>query len=292
MHNHNYSQLISPEKYNELMSEQHKYIATSDKFIFTFLFDLVSKLKNPNVLEIGPGPMRISISILQTLWDSDTNFNFSILDIDSEFIVFNKNLIETKKIPIKIIEEDINTLKVEKPIDIAISQGFHHHISSEYLSNLYSIMSDHGFYIVSDEFLPNYTDEKDRKIKAIVWYSHIIANAISGSNLELAREETKTLLDDIADNKQVNYKSEEIISLVMENSTLIDQDQKLASVLLTKINKNTIETSDPKMFLSRGDYKISHEVFQKQFQKVGFKFVSKKVIGNSKGNLTIWILQK
>jgi Methyltransferase domain len=292
MYNHNYSQLISPEKYNELMSEQHKYIATSDKFILTYLFDVVDKFKMPNVLEIGPGPMRISFSILQTLWDSDTNFNFSILDIDPEFISFNKELIIEKSLPIKIIEEDINTLTVDKKIDIAISQGFHHHISSEYLSNLYSIMSEGGFYIISDEFLPDYVDEKDRKIKAIVWYSHIIANAVSGSNFELAREEAKTLLDDIADNKQVNYKSEEIINLVMENSTLIDIDERLALELLVKINQNSIETNDPKMFLSRGDYKISHEVFQKQFQKAGFKFVSKKVIGNSKGSLTVWVLQK
>lgn len=292
MHNHNYSQLISPEKYNELMSDQHKYIATSDKFIFTYLFDLIRKFDSPNVLEIGPGPMRISFSILQTLWDSDTNFNFSILDIDPEFVSFNKKLIEGKNLPIQIIEEDINTLTVHKKIDIAISQGFHHHISSEYLSNLYSIISDGGFYIISDEFLPNYTDKKDRKIKAIVWYSHIIANAFSGSNLELAREEAKTLLDDIADDKQVNYKSEEIIDLVITNSTLIDQDEKLALELLIKINQNNTETSDPKMLLSRGDYKISHEVFVKQFQKVGFKCVSKKVIGNSKGSLTVWVLQK
>lgn len=290
MYNHNYSQLITPQKYNELMSNQHKYIATSDKFIFTFVFDLVKSFDSPNVLEIGPGPMRISYPILQTLWDADVNFNFSILDIDREFIKFNKKIIKNQNLPITIIEDDIGSLKVNIKIDIAISQGFHHHISSEYLYNLYSIISEGGFYIISDEFLPDYADEQDRKIKAIVWYSHIISNAISGSNFELAREEAKTLLDDIAEDKQFNNKSEEIIKLVLDNSG--GMDLKKASELYLKINRNIVRNNDPKMFLSRGDFKISHRVFEKQFQEVGFKFISKKVIGNEKGNLTVWILQK
>lgn len=298
MPNTNYSTIIDPASYNLLMSTQHQYISTSDKFICTTLFDLAKEFDHPNVLEIGSGPFRITGDLWSVLRDIDKPFDFYINEIDPVFLDVCQKSITSKNLEITILDQDIAELKAQKPFDIAISQGTHHHLNVNYLKNVYNLLSKNGYYIISDEFLANYSDENDRKLKAIIWYSKIINHAKKSGFAKLAREETKTLLDDLGENKYENHKSQEQIEIVLEFSSQIvdaefEQKEDLAKKLLLNLSQETSKSEEKPMYLSRGDYKISTEVFLKQCQKVGFEIQKQIITGDPKiGAMVVFVLKK
>jgi len=293
--NRNYSQIISAKKYNKLMNLQHKYIATADRFICTELFKIQADFDNITFLEVGGGPMRISFGLLQTLWDGNKPFDYTLIDIDEHFAKYSRRKVSREKLPIKIINGDINNYNLTNKINIAVSQGFHHHIDSGYLKHLKKILQKGGYYIISDEFLLDYSNEQERCENAVIWYSHIINNAISGGCEELAVEEAKTFLDDITVDKNFNSKSSETINLVLNTVNEIENSSNqnnLVIDLLQKLDVNGPCSNDITMNLSRGDYKISNKKFEDQVVNLGFKIKNKIVVGdNRKGNLTVYTLQ-
>jgi hypothetical protein len=297
----NYSKLITPEDYNNLMANQHLYIRASDKIILKQLREQINVQCNVGqVIEIGSGPMRISRDILSTLQASGRCFRYGLIELDSNFVQYSQDQIAAERLPINLIQSDISSYQAYPKIDIAISQGFHHHVDSGYLQSLYSNMNSGGCYILGDEFLGNYEDEDDRKIKAIVWYSHIISRALDCGFFQLAREEVKTLLDDINPNKLANPKTEDLIQRVLSSTPKIEKNTKPENLiirLLGEIEESISVTNKPDMVLSRGDYKISKEVFTEQARAAGFDIVAQKSIGDlrdnmMKGSLSVFTLRK
>jgi hypothetical protein len=291
-----YSELINPTKYNTLMSNQHRYISTSDSFLYTFLYEVIIQKDFNTVIELGAGPMRITQQILSTIVDSDADFKFSILDCDQNYINYSQHRIDRLHLPITIIDSPAEEISYKGGVDVFVSQGFHHHVEPIYLKNVYDSLNPGGYYIISDEFLSGYEGELERKSIAILWYMHIISNALTSGYTQLAREEIKTLLDDICENKAINPKSNEIIDQLMSVAsryTATDPDllvQEVKSLLGTVY---AIDQTDPQMYLSRGDHKISNSVFEVQISQA--RFIIKKQISVGKcqyGNLTVYLLQK
>jgi SAM-dependent methyltransferase len=272
--NPSYSELITAENYNRMMTKEHLYIAQSDRVICHLLKKFRSEVSEVRqVLEIGSGPMRITRQILDSLRDGNKPFELTILDHDPKFVEYSKQVIESQQLPITIFESDITTFEPNSKIDIAISQGFHHHIDPEYLLNLRKILSQNGIYIIGDEFIAPYNDVGERKINALIWYSHIIANAQHRGYYQLAWEEAKTFLDDISANKLINPKNEDLIRYIITKSCEIQESAKgepIAKNVLDEIAGSNIQTNEPIMNLSRGDNKISKEVFVAQAQDSGF----------------------
>jgi SAM-dependent methyltransferase len=300
-----YSSIISSEDYNHLMTNEHLYINTADAYIERVIKEKAAN-KHLQVVELGCGPARVARFIAKL-----NNISLTAVDIDSVFCEYAKEIAIKNQLKMNIIRSDIDLFQHTQLVDIFYSQGFHHHVEKgkkthKYLSNAYNQLAEGGYYILSDEFIPNYTNENERNIKLVIWYSHIIAHALKNNYTFLAIEEAKTLLDDLQESKNdQNLKSQEQLELVLSYVEKIDTKAKnnileaeayatsfindLDSLFNTKINE-----LDPSMNLSRRDYKICDRVIREEAEKVGFIIKQVRSFGPIKtiGGMSIYILEK
>ncbi len=297
-----YSEIISAEDYNNLMTTQHLYIHISDAYIARVIDDRAKKGAR-EVVELGCGPARIIGLVRQT-----KEINLTGVDIDKEFIEYAKNKLKGKQV--EIVNSDICTYKHAKPVDIFYSQGFHHHmpkgeVTNSYLKNVYSQLKPGGIYIIGDEFVPEYVSSEDREKKLVVWYSHIIANALSHNYTYLAEEEAKTLLDDLYEGRvDVIIKNTKQIDFVLSRVSAIDNAARASDIKsVDKLVKEFLsgleyfyEGSDTakEIVLSRGDYKVCDSVLRKEIEEVGFKVLNSKSFGpiSNIGAMVVYVLEK
>lgn len=298
-----YSQIISSEDYNNIMTNQHLYIKSSDKFILNFIRSKAEKEKL-EIIELGCGPARLSVDTANI-----ENINLTAVDLDVNFIKYAKSVL--KNANVNIINANVESYFHDKPVDIFYSQGFHHHVEKgyrvqKYLKNIYNQLNSGGYYVLSDEFIPNYDDSEEREIKLVIWYSHVIANAIRNNYLYLAQEEAKTLLDDIyAGRSNINIKTLEQIQLSMDSSIEIEnmlrkgnikEATKKSQLFLQNLEEkfNIEPCTDSTITLSRGDYKICDKVLREEVGPLGFVIEESKVIGpiNRIGGMVVYILRK
>jgi len=297
-----YSVIISPEDFNKINTHQHLYIKASDIIIAKLIEEIRKKLgREIEVVEIGCGPARISERIANV-----GGVNLTSIDHDQNFIDFAKKKIKKKNL--LFLKRDIENYKHPKKVDIFVSQGVHHHIAKppKYLLNVKKQLHENGVFILSDEFLPNYNSEEERREKAVIWYSHIISHAKQHNFKFLAQEEAKTLLDEL--NTQIDesrIKTKEQIDLVLNFVDEIDKfarngdltkARKLAHLFLKEISKiyNYDLSGDSALDLSRGDYKICDKAFRKEIESAGF-FVEKiKNVGpiDIIGAMVVYVLKK
>ncbi len=303
MSNPTYSQIIAPTVYNRLM-EQHRYIPEADRYIVSLVRALARRQSGPmKVLEIGCGPARL----LRKL-DKVNKINLVGLDHDQDFVVAGERIIERQGGSATIIYDDISTHRADKQYDIVISQGMHHHIPKDdvpsYLENVRQFLAPGGHYVVGDEFLAPYRDEHDRQIVAILWYSHIIASALSKKQSILFTEEAKTLLDDLAMGED-NPKTQEQINHVLGSVREIDHAvtrgnmlmaRRLARQLLSTVTvlTPTNRNGDNRLDLSRGDFKVSGEVFRREVTVAGFQITDARWFGpiDVSGAMGVFVLRK
>lgn len=300
----NYSKIISPGDYNKLMSIEHLYINAADMHIAKTIQEKVANKERSEVVEIGCGPARI----LPVVLSINPTIRLTGLDVDFDFLEYARNRV--KDTPIKIIESDIVNYSHPIPVDIFYSEGFHHHIAKgktvqDYLKNVHHQLKEGGYYIVGDEFIAEYKNEAERDMKLVLWYCHIIANAMKNGFDYLAREEAKTLLDDIYESKnQCFFKTERQIELVLDNAKIMDQlvleDLEKANIIATsflrelKLLSCLTPNGDDTIILSRGDYKISHSVFKQEIEEAGFEIESSKSFGplQTIGAMVVYTLKK
>ncbi|MBI3590087.1 MAG: class I SAM-dependent methyltransferase [Candidatus Melainabacteria bacterium] len=287
------------------MTNEHLYIALADKSIKDFVEKEVTGKTNPEVIEIGCGPARITPLFLQI-----PNIHLTAIDYDLDFIDHAKKILKPYDSRVKAINADVSTYVHPRPVDVFYSEGFHHHVQkgevvNKYLTNVYSQLKNGGAYILGDENLSEYTSSEDRLIKVIVWYAHIISNAKKSGFNYLAQEEAKTLLDDLYENYDDEaLKSKEQIDLVLNWVDKIDETSSENVSEATLLAKNFLEIlkqkrnlkkiGDTTIDLSRGDFKVSDSVFRKEVQGIGFKVEKVERIGPSKdvGGLYVYLLRK
>ena len=306
MNNPTYSQIIDPENYNHIMTNEHLYISAGDSIIKKFIKEEVKNNNSTEVVELGCGPARII-----TMMADIPGVTLAGIDHDRSFVEYAKKVVETKKFNIKIVESDAFNYNHSKPVDVFYSEGFHHHIKKGepvklYLQNIYKQLKKTGAYILGDEVLTEYKDRNERLIKAIIWYSHIISNAKKNRFLYLAAEEAKTLLDDLNENSEKgNIKTKEQINLVLgsvddiNNAACSGDLEKAAKLAKTLVNSISIKINvsvqnDPTMDLSRGDYKICESELKKEVESVGFKLEKSESVGPGKniGAVSVYLFRK
>lgn len=297
-----YSQIIHPKAYNEIMSNEHVYMALADQFTVKKVKELATP--SAEVVELGCGPARV-LSLISEI----KGINLTGVDLDSQFLEYAKSLIT--KSSVQIIAADVETYKHHKKVDIFCGLGLHHHIAKgiktyNYLHNVFNNLKEGGYYILSDEFIPNYNNPRDREIKIVIWYSHVIAHAVKNNFSYLAQEETKTLLDDLFEGRtSKNIKSQKQIELVLSKVGLIDEASRknnlelatqLAEEFLAELeaHHNLDLHDDTTIDLSRGDYKICDSIFRQEIEEANFKVESVKSFGpvETIGAISVYILRK
>lgn len=300
-----YSDIISPADYNRIITKEHIYIAAADNVICQIIQGIIGNNPQAEVVEIGSGPGRITDKVHVRA----TPKKITCVDTDKTFLDFAKS---NTLYPEKTTYVRESALHYNHPtkVDIFYSQGFHHHIAKgnsteTYLSNLYSQLTPGGVYILSDEFLPDYSDNDDREIKAIIWYSHVISHALKHNFVYLAKEEAKTLIDDIYEGRGSSApKSPAQINLVTSRAVEIDNLNKISSPdveyhaqkLLSEIENlhNKTLSGDKSIDLSRGDFKICEKVLKEEIIAAGFTISESKHIGGLEktGGMSIYLLTR
>lgn len=302
-----YSKIISPEEYNRIISFEHLYISASDRVIKELIDSYRPKERIAEVVEIGCGPARVL-----PLMAGIAGIHLTGVDHDSVFLDYAKQIVHEKSLPVDLVHANITDWKLGKMIDVCYSQGVHHHIgkkidTSRYLNNVVSQLTKDGVYILSDEFLPEYVTEDERKTKAVIWYSHVIASAKRLHQDYLAQEEAKTLLDDLYEGNEEfdEVKSQEQIRLVLDVCTAIDQEarngsiqeaDRLAKEFFADLAKkrNAHQHGDITIDLSRGDFKICDSVLRKEIQKAGLSVIEVRKVGpvDTIGGMAVYVLKK
>lgn len=305
-----YSDIIEPSIYERLMTDQHLYIAASDRAVKRAIEKHLAERTRRRVLEIGCGPGRLTSSIA-TISDID----LKAFDHDPKFIEYARAKASRESLQVIFNEGAAATFTDDrKPLDVCYSQGMHHHIEKgasthAYLTNVREHLDDDGIFVLSDEFLPEYSDAPGRRLRTVVWHAHIIAHALEKEFTLLAQEEAKTLLDDLGDDGDTgNIKNRAQIDLVLERVGAINRaawgNHKLRrNMLVTKFFedlkslRNTEQSGDKSIDVSRGDYKICERVFKKEVEGAGFKVRNKDVFGQIKlgrniGGLVVYTLVK
>lgn len=301
-----YSSIIRGEDYNQILSKEHLYIAEADQVVAKFIATEASKSSRPlEVVELGCGPARVS-PLLSTI----KNIQLTGVDHDIAFIDYAKRL--TTHLDLTIALGDITTYQHSVPVDVFCSIGVHHHIpkgqkTNQYLQNAYNQLIRGGYYLLSDEFLPTYSNEREREIRLVVWYFHIIASALRMGYRYLAEEEAKTFLDDInmGGNPEA-LKTKQQIDLVLAKAPMIDEasmkkEHDLSSELakdflvqLEQMNDTGIISEDHTLALSRRDYKICDQVLREEIEPIGFIIENVTSIGHIEhiGAMSVYVLKK
>lgn len=304
-HQPTYSQIISPADYNRLISE-HLYISTADKAIARIVAYHGNKDSPIEVVELGCGPARI-LPLLARV----KGINLTGVDHDKTFVDYTQQVIRDQQLPATVVLDDVTTYQHPRQIDVAVSQGFHHHVmkgepTRQYLLNVYNQLKRGGVYILGDEYLPDYSNDHERLVRAAIWYSHIINAALRGNHQQLAVEEAKTLIDDLAEGTQEGVvKSDAQIQFVLDSVGAIDtagrstkrqEAERLVEAFLEKLTlmRGTTVTHNPSMDLSRGDFKVCHRVFEQEVTDAGFVITGVKSVGpiETIGGLVVYVLRK
>ncbi len=305
MFNPTYSQIIAPELYNELIAK-HVYIPEADRVIVKIVAAHTGD-EPAEVVEFGCGPARI-LPLLRKI----KSINLTGIDHDKTFVEYAKAKIRELELRVSVLEADATIYQHDGGIDVAVSQGFHHHVpkgeqTQNYLQNVYNQLRSGGIYVVGDEFLPHYKTAEQRLRRAVLWYSHVIAHALRGQHEQVAVEEAKTLLDDLAEGTEESVeKNEAQINYILHGVEHVDYDGN--AVHLRKQNEKEIDAflwgmtlirsqpseNTPSMNLSRGDFKVCHSVFVQEVEVVGFKVIGVKTIGPiaTIGGMAVYTLLK
>lgn len=300
-----YSQIIGAEEYNRLIGE-HVYIPYSDAAIASIVGYHVAEMGRNEVLEIGCGPARLTQLLARI-----PGIVLTALDCDPQFVFYANMLLKQQNLSATVYQADVLQYHHCRPLDVVVSQGFHHHMkkgqdTKDYLKMVYAQLKSGGYYILGDEFLPKYETPEERLVRAVIWYSHVINDALVYGHRDLAVQEAMTLADDLAEGTQEGVvKTDEQIQLILESVCSIDLQaryaslrnaEKLAEQFLEKLIKtrSSITTKNPSKDLSRGDFKICHQVFAKEVSEVGFRIVGARVEGprDTIGAMVVYSLKK
>ncbi len=292
-----------PESYNQLISEHHLYVHEADLTMTA----LVSQLRFPNkinqVVELGCGPGRLLPLIIEI-----ENIELTAIDHNERYVNY-----AAQKFPSlaeNLLKADIETYQHSQPVHIFYSMGVHHLMRKnpeqcQYLQRIYQQLLPGGYYILGDEFVPNYSSEQEREIKLVIWYAHIISHALKEQHQDLAFGETRVLLDDILKQRHGDDKhSAEQIDMVLNdvkaiaeaaNYRNLDIAKTLAQSLIDRLDtfySNTIPKTEP--LNSFSDYKICDRELREQITKVGFELKDITSIGPDApiGSLSVYTLRK
>lgn len=285
-----YSSIVSAADYNRMMTKEHLYIAGADQVLRKIVRRYSERETNPSeVVEIGCGPVRLT-----PLLASIPNVHVTALDHDPGWIETAQTIVREGNYPIDLVCADIETYQHPKLIDIAVSQGSHHHIqkgksTSQYLENVRRQLAPGGTLTISDEMVAYYATEEERYVRLCIWYAHIINNALHSGYQQLAVAEMETLLDDIFEgsgNRAV--KDETQMGLVRADIRNISRlasrgelkaAERVAGALLRGIWDSQTRSTTLEAPLSRGDYKVCFPVFEQEVRNAGFRIREAKTIG-------------
>lgn len=296
-----YTDIISPPDYVDLNWGQHLYIRAANHKVLELVKKYCANKPEVELVEIGCGPGML-LSDLAAI----DNLKVTAIDTDPTFLAFAKSKLPDPSI-INFQHASAEHYIHPTAVDIYYSCGVHHHIGKDitatYLQNIANGLKPEGVYLLVDEFIPSYKSEEERASKLMIWYSHVIAHALTHDHHYLAEEEAKTMLDDLSEGETCSgIKNDRQINIVLEHTKGIadaaETDLAHAADLAQKMLQDLIahasfqKSGKLSMDISRHDYKISGEILTQELTPIGLKISDCLNYGNPEiGTLSIYVIQ-
>jgi len=198
--------------------EQHAYYIEMIEIILKKISKLARRRKI-RVLELGAGT-----GIFTKRLALINNIEIVAIEIDwACFVQLDHNIHNLKKnnknIDVECLNEDSRVCDPEGDFQVIVSVFADHHIKPYdkyvYFNNVRLNLCQGGTFIVGDEFLPDYSDVRERREALEKYHGHIIEIANQKEQYELAKLEGAALksgLDEVGDFKLTNGEYEKLLS--------------------------------------------------------------------------------
>lgn len=294
-----YGEVIGAEDYTQGIAE-HPDIPQSDAGIIRIAREKLESgsAKEFRVLELGCGPGRLTKLMGDELLESAEKKGVSLsvvgLDISKGFISFAES--ERVNKAISYILGDFLTHPFEDQYDVIVAQGLFHHVSQsvqpDWFKRVHSLLNEKGIFIISDEYIPDYSSAEDRTLKTAGLYAYVVGYALQTGHESLAELESMNMVDDVCaglpgaghSNKEfvkgIEEKSREIFACLYEKgisspnyTALLKNLVEYVQTESAKIAENDTENHD------RFDFKTSIQKEIENVEKVDFSFLKKQVYG-------------
>ncbi len=298
-----YGATIDPEKYMNIL-QGHQYIPQSDCAIEMLVQNICDKHSESlvKIIDLGCGPGRLTRK-----FDRISNAEVTGVDLSPAFIKYAKSFFWSTRTHFKIMDFAEEGLKLERA-DVIVMQGVLHHIHGEkrkqFITHCSKLLGKAGTLIIGDEFIKEYSHERERRLNACQFYLHIIAEARNGGFHDLAEEEAKNLIDDVFSGEshagfgdsqtfEIIYKYAEIVNNLFYEGLRAEMVYKTEELMGSIKEKTSEMLKMKKTSFNRGDLKISMTAL---FEEVGkeFPFMEKYTFGPVKqlGGMAVCVFTK
>lgn len=135
----------------------HPSIREGDELIVELVRARVGALGRPaRVVDVGAGSAVLS----RLLWDRlGGGVDVVANEVEPALVAMARRRLGDA--PVEVFARPFEEL--ERPLDIVISWGAHHHVPGSYLAHARRLLGPAGLLILGDEFCPEYCDDADRR---------------------------------------------------------------------------------------------------------------------------------
>ncbi len=158
------SKTIGLKEYDQFMDKN----PTEQEYMIVAINNAYKDKKNLKILEIGPGTGRFTKKIIKYFPEA----NLQLIEPDKECIIELKKLF-SKNTNVNIIQSLAEEMVIDNNFDIVCMATSFHHIHYKYkeivLKKIFNLLSEGGFFVLSDNFIADYSEEKER-IKVLTEY--------------------------------------------------------------------------------------------------------------------------
>lgn len=140
-----------------IMRDGHPDIAEGDAAIVAEVRKLHADRGSPlRIIDVGSGSGDLSLMLAQALPDCEVVANDNAPNPAAQAAQKLAPFPHTSVFDRSFEEWD-------KPVDVVISWGSHHHLAHDYLDNVRRLLTPGGLFIVGDEFCPEYFTAADKQ---------------------------------------------------------------------------------------------------------------------------------
>lgn len=158
------SKTIGLKEYDQFMDQN----PTEQEYMTVAINRIYKDKKNLKILEIGPGTGRFTKKIIKYFPEA----NLQLIEPDKECIIELEKLF-SKNANVNIIQSLAEEMAIDNNFDIICMATSFHHIHYKYkeiaLWKIFNSLSADGFFVLSDNFIADYSDEQER-IKVLIEY--------------------------------------------------------------------------------------------------------------------------
>lgn len=250
-----------------IMRQGHPDIRDGDEYIVSLVEQHCIRLgRPPVVIEVGCGSGVLSAMLADRIPDAKVVAN----EIEPNLVELARRRLAKSRTELFSRPFD----EWDRPFDILVSWGSHHHLSNVYLNHAKELLSPEGVFILGDEFCPEYCNAEDAARIAAAESIHIAGGYVLTSQAELEAYNTEKIVPPEA----IDLERRRQWALWRWYKYVIDY--AMARGNLTVVLAELQIARDDLTTGFGGEHKLSPLIIERDFELRGFQRLSKCSLGS------------